>query len=305
MLDGSGLLQILSNPTPETADQFGYSVAVSGDLVVVGAYADDTGATDAGAAYVFDATTGNLLHTLNNPTPAASDYFGRSVAVSGNLVVVGASGDDTGATDAGAAYVFDATTGNLLRTLNNPTPAASDSFGSSVAVSGSTVVVGASGDDTGATDAGAAYVFDASTGNLLRTLNNPTPAASDFFGSSVAVSGSTVVVGAASDDTGATNAGAAYVFDATTGNLLRTLNKSHPGSLGLLWAVGGRVGEPVGRGGKRGRHRRDGCRRGLRLRRHHRQSAPDAQQPHPGSRRTTLGAQWRFRGTRSSWGRIG
>ena len=45
--------------------------------MVVGAYTDDTGATNAGSAYVFDAATGNLLHTLNNPTPAASDYFGR------------------------------------------------------------------------------------------------------------------------------------------------------------------------------------------------------------------------------------
>ena len=80
---------------------------------MVGAYSDDTGATDAGSAYVFDATTGNLLRTLNNPTPAASDYFGRSVAVSGSTVVVGAYLDDTGATDAGAAYVFDAAGGDL------------------------------------------------------------------------------------------------------------------------------------------------------------------------------------------------
>jgi len=65
-------------------------VAVSGNTVVVGAPWDDTGASDAGSAYVFDATTGGLLRTLNNPTPAASDYFGNSVAVSGNTVVVGA-----------------------------------------------------------------------------------------------------------------------------------------------------------------------------------------------------------------------
>ena len=65
-------------------------MAVSGSTVVVGAYWDDTGATDAGAAYIFDATTGNLLRTLNNPTPAATDLFGRSVAVSGSTVVVGA-----------------------------------------------------------------------------------------------------------------------------------------------------------------------------------------------------------------------
>jgi len=185
---------------------------VSGDLVVVGANGDDTGATDAGAAYVFDAANGSLLCTLNNPTPAASDQFGWSVAVSGSTVVVGAYSDDTGATDAGAAYVFDATTGNLLQTLNNPTPASSDQFGMSVAVSGSTVVVGAYSDDTGATDAGAAYVFDAATGDLLQAINNPTLTSSEYFGSSVAVSGSTVVVGAYGNDAGAADAGAAYVF---------------------------------------------------------------------------------------------
>ena len=231
MLDGSGLLQILSNPIPQTADRFGYAVAVSGDLVVVGANGDDTGATDAGAAYVFDAATGSLLRTLNNPTPAETDSFGISVAMSGNLVVVGANWDDTGATNAGAAYVFDAMTGSLLRTLNNPTPAASDNFGRSVAVSGGLVVVGAYLDDTGAANAGAAYVFDAATGSLLRTLNNPTPAEMDSFGYSVALSGNTAVVGADWDDTGATDAGAAYVFDAVTGSLLRTLNNPTPAAL--------------------------------------------------------------------------
>jgi len=218
------LLRTLSNPTPAVGDYFGYSLAVSGSTVVVGAYSDDTGASNAGSAYVFDAASGTLLWTLNNPTPAASDWFGYSVAVSGSTVVVGAYHDDTGATDAGAVYVFDAASGSLLRTLSNPTPATGDHFGSTVAVYGTTVVVGAYRDDTGATDVGAAYVFDLLTGNLLWTLDNPTPAAGDYFGSSVAVYGNTVVVGAYQDDTGATNAGSAYVFDAASGSLLRTLN---------------------------------------------------------------------------------
>ena len=66
---------------------------------------------------------GALLRTLNNPTPVIEDYFGEDVAISGNMIVVGARRDDTGAEDAGSAYVFDATTGALLHTLNNPTPA--------------------------------------------------------------------------------------------------------------------------------------------------------------------------------------
>jgi hypothetical protein len=222
------LVATLQNPTPAADDFFGYSVAISGSTVIVGAIGDDTGATNIGSAYVFDAATGALLHTLANPTPAANDFFGWSVAVSGTMVVVGARGDDSVVTDVGAAYVFDAATGALLHTLANPTPGAYDWFGFDVAVSGNTLVVGALDDNTGAPDAGAAYVFDGATGTLLRTLTNPTPAVCDEFGYSVAVSGNTVVVGAYYDDTGARDAGAAYMFDAATGVLLRTLANPVP-----------------------------------------------------------------------------
>jgi VCBS repeat-containing protein len=226
--DSGVLLRELRNPTPADNDYFGFSVAISGSLVVIGAHNDDAGATDAGAAYVFDANTGNLLRTLSNPTPAASDAFGYSVDISGSTVVVGAFGDDTGAPNAGSVYVFDVTTGELWQTLNKPTPAVGDSFGWSVAISGSMVVAGAINDDTGAPDTGSVYVFDATAGNLLRTLNNPTPATSDQFGNSVAISGNTVAVGASRDDAGALNAGSAYVFDAATGSLLRTLTNPAP-----------------------------------------------------------------------------
>ena len=222
------LLPTLNNPTPDANDEFGYSVAISGSTIVVGAHGDNAGEYAAGSAYVFDAASGNLLHTLNNPTPDASDEFGYSVAISGNTIVVGAHGDNTNATCAGSAYVFDAASGDLLWTLNNPTPDAYDRFGWSVAVSGSTIVVGAFWDDTGMPQAGLAYVFDAVSGDLLWTLNNPTPAADDEFGYSVAISGSTIVVGAGGDNTGTTHAGSAYVFDAESGTLLRTLNNPTP-----------------------------------------------------------------------------
>lgn len=242
------LLRTLNNPTPALDDEFGSAVAVSATTIVVGAPWDDTGAREAGSAYIYDAATGNLLRTLNNPTPAEPDGFGYSVGVSGSTLVVGALYDSTGARGAGSAYIFDAATGSLLRTFNNPTPALYDNFGSSVAVSGSTVVVGAPGDDTGATDSGAAYIHDAGTGNLLWSLNHPTPAASDGFGSSVAVSGSMVLVGAPGDDTGATDAGSVYIFDAVTGNLLRTLNNPHASSRRHFWVLRGRVRDHTPRG---------------------------------------------------------
>jgi hypothetical protein len=105
-------------------------------------------------------TTFTLLTTFTNPTPASGDYFGRSVAAVGSdRVLIGAHGDNAGATDAGAAYLF-STNGVLLNTFTNPTPATNEYFGSSVAVAGTDrLLIGAYGDSTGATAAGAVYLF--------------------------------------------------------------------------------------------------------------------------------------------------
>ncbi len=97
-----------------------------------------------GSAYLFDTTTGNLLQTFNKPTPEDGDNFGNSVSLSGTSALIGAPGDDTGATGAGSAYLFDTTTGNLLQTFNNPTPQINDQFGASVSLSGTSALIGAS-----------------------------------------------------------------------------------------------------------------------------------------------------------------
>ena len=240
----------LNNPSPSSGANFGSSVAISGTLVVVGAYLDTFYVPNpplgslirfrAGRALVFDlagATPTVPVVTLNNPDPAQNDLFGYSVAISGMRVVVGAYQDDTGAINAGSAYVYDlssATPTLPLATLNNPNPAADDRFGYSVAISGTRVVVGASLDDTGAINAGSAYVYDLSSAMPavpVQTLNNPTPAAYDYFGASVAVSDTRVVVGAYGDSTAAYFAGSAYIYDlssATPPVPVQTLNR--PGS---------------------------------------------------------------------------
>jgi hypothetical protein len=222
------LLTTFTNPTPADFDNFGNSVAAIGsDKVLIGAYSDDTGANNSGAAYLFS-TNGTLLTTFTNPTSAAFDLFGFSVAAIGsNKVLIGASQDDTGATDAGAAYLF-STNGTLLTTFINPTPADFDNFGYSMTAVGlDKMLIGSYRADTGATDAGAAYLFR-TNGTLLATFTNPTPAVGDFFGSSVAAVGSEkVLIGAPFDDTGATDAGAAYLFG-TNGTLLTTVTNPAP-----------------------------------------------------------------------------
>jgi hypothetical protein len=255
----------------QTDDRFGWSVAVSGDTVVVGAIREDSpttginstpseGATDAGAAYVFFRQGGAwsqqaYLKPAVVGMTQVSDQFGWSVAVAGDTVVVGAYGEGSSTTGinstpnelapgAGAAYVF---TRNgavwsqqaYLKPAAVGTTQANDHFGYSVAVDGDTVVVGAPDEDSSsaginstpnelAGGAGAAYVFSRNAGlwsqeAYLKAAVVGVQRAGDFFGGSVAVSGDTVVVGDSGEDSsttginstpnlGASGSGAAYVF---------------------------------------------------------------------------------------------
>jgi hypothetical protein len=217
-----------TNPAPASSDFFGYAVAALGtDRVIVGAYSDDTGASDAGAVYLFS-TNGTRLTTFTNPAPAVGDAFGIAVAALGtDRILIGAFADDTGATNAGIAYIF-TTNGTRLITFTNPAPAFSDRFGAAVAAVGADkVLIGAYSDDTGATNAGAAYLFG-TNGTLLTTFTNPAPTRDDLFGLAVASVGSgRVVIGAYQDDTGATDTGAAYLFS-TNGTLLTTFANPTP-----------------------------------------------------------------------------
>lgn len=229
------LLQTFSNPTPTGNDLFGFSVSLSGNSALIGALSDDTNGVNVGQAYLFDANTGALLQTFNDPTPTQTDSFGVSVSVSGNNILVGARRDDTNGQDVGQAHLFNASTGALLQTFNDPTPTAvptgGDQFGDSVAVSGNNVLIGATSDNTNGTDQGQAHLFDATTGSLLQTFDDPTPTGSDHFGSAVAISGNLVLVGARHDDTNGVDVGQAHLFDATTGALLQTFNDPTPTGL--------------------------------------------------------------------------
>ena len=233
---------------------FGLSAAISGARVVVGAYFDDTGAEDAGSAYVYDldsaAPTAPVV-TLHNPNPAVRDYFGAPVAISGTRVVVGASDDDTGAPDAGSAYVYDVGSGTPavpVATFHNPSPAENDAFGSALAISGARVVVGARFDDTGAEDAGSAYVYDlgsATPAVPVATLNNPAALEYDDFGASVAISGTRVVIGVPGDFDTPIVTGNARIYDlssATPAVPAFTLNDTGPSAndyFGLATAISG------------------------------------------------------------------
>jgi hypothetical protein len=191
------------------------------------------------------ATPARPVVTLTNTTPAIEDYFGSAVAISGARVVVGTSRDDTAATDAGAAYIYDlagAFPGVPVLTLTNPSPAAQDNFAVSVAVSGTQVVIGAHMDDSAASDAGIVYVYDlasATPSAPVTTLNKLNPVAEDGFGQSVSIDGMTIIAGAPYADTTYPNGGAAYVFGVAMN--LRIVPAA-PGWATLSWPLVGSSG---------------------------------------------------------------
>lgn len=212
-------------------DGFGTSVAISGGIAIVGAPYDSEGGGSAGAAYLFDAATGQQLFKLTASDAESQDTFGGAVAIAGGVAVVGSRGDDDGVNLSGAAYIFDVATGQQLFKLAAPDPFTEGLFGQSVAISGTTVLVGAERTASLGLGEGAVYVFNASTGTYLRTLTPTDPENGDAFGKSIAVSGDTAIVGAQGNDDDGTNSGSVYLFDINTGGQLHKLTASDAGEL--------------------------------------------------------------------------
>jgi hypothetical protein len=218
-IDPTFTLQQKLVASDEFAQAFGWSVAISGDTVVVGTHGDAVG-PDQGSAYVFVRSGGIWIEQqkLSASDAAAGDLFGYSVAISGEIIVVGAPFDDGAAgLDQGSAYVFVRNGGvwSQQQKLEASDAAAHDQFGYSVAISGETVVVGAPTDDAAGENQGSAYVFVRSgvVWSEQQKLEASDATADDFFADSVAISGDTVVVGAHGDDGAAGfDQGSAYVF---------------------------------------------------------------------------------------------
>ena len=207
-------------------DHFGCSVAIYGDVAIVGATEDDDGGSSSGSAYLFDVTTGTQLAKLTASDAAEGDAFGVSVAIDSNIAIVGAAGNDDDGSNSGSAYLFDVTTGTQLSKLTASDAAADDWFGRSVAIDGNIVIVGAYGNDDDGSYSGSAYLFDVTTGTQLAKLLASDAEAGDSFGWSVAIDGNIVIVGASGDDEGGASSGSAYLFDVTTGTQLAKLTAS-------------------------------------------------------------------------------
>ena len=231
LADNWGEVKKLTASDGATDDRFGYSVAIWGDIVVVGCPLDNTGAvSDHGSAYLFARNQGGAnnwgqVKKLTASDGAATDRFGYSVAICEDLVVVGAYWDDVaGQTDQGSAYLFARNQGGAdnwgqVKQLTASDGVTDDKFGVSVAIYGDTIVVGAFWDHVGANaDQGSAYVFARNQGGVnnwgqVKRITASDGAASDNFGYSMALCGDTVVVGSPLDNTGTVgDHGSAYLF---------------------------------------------------------------------------------------------
>ncbi|MCZ6835028.1 MAG: FG-GAP repeat protein, partial [Planctomycetota bacterium] len=205
--------------SPGSVVSYGQAVAASNDVLVVGAPADDNGnGARAGAAYIFRRTgTGWIEEAkLLALDGATQDQFGISVAIDGDLVVVGAQSHDANGLDAGAIYLFRNNGTNWIQEakLLASNGVASDLFGGLIDVSGNVVIVGTSRRGELGVNSGAAYIYayDGADWSEEAILHASDGEAWDRFGGSVALKGDVAFIGAYGDDDNGLDAGAAYVF---------------------------------------------------------------------------------------------
>jgi outer membrane protein assembly factor BamB len=209
--------------------RFGRAVAATSSIVVIGAQGDTENGVESGAAYIFDARTGEQLRKLVAGDAGPKHFFGISVAVDRGLVVVGASGVDDLGEDAGAAYVFDAETGTQLFKLLADDGERRDLFGAGVAIRDGLIAVGAVNADIRGRNEGAVYLFDAATGAQLARLIAPDGAPLDRLGGTIAIDRGVIAVSCPSDDGIGMNSGSVYLFSVETREFLGILRASDGG----------------------------------------------------------------------------
>ena len=223
------------NTTGAIDDQFGAVVLIDGNYIVATAVKEDVGGPDSGSAYVISAVNGSVLRTINNPNSygsADNDRFAEFASMSGNYAIISTVYEDTAGGQTGAAYIFNVTTGNLVKTLPSPIISPDDAFGVSSSIKGNYCVVGARGAGGYSSGGGKAYVYKTESGDwsdatLLHTLNNTNDygtSSADNFGAAVALNDSHILVGADQEDAaGVTSVGRVYIFKLDDGSLVQTL----------------------------------------------------------------------------------
>ncbi len=199
-------------------DYFGQAVSISGDTALLGAPGDDDRGSSSGSAYLFirSGVNWSLQRKLTASAGASSDYFGHSVALSGDTALIGSYGDDDRGSASGSAHVYRrvGTAWSIQQKLTASNGGSSDYFGFNVSLSGDLALVGAYLEDARGSNAGAAYVFSRSGTQWTQAqkLTAQDGASSDYYGYSVSVSGANILVGAYAEDERGSASGSAYLY---------------------------------------------------------------------------------------------
>jgi hypothetical protein len=213
----------LVNPHPAVNNEFGLSITALDAKLAVGAALNDLSASHAGAVYIYNPQTLQLLTTIENPHPDSSDLFGAHLGeIDGRLLVSAPFGSTVG-NDRGVVYLLEPS-GSVVRAFNSPS-AEDFLFGRRFDARGSTLAIGAEDASSGV---GAVHLFDADSGVLLRSISNPDTGSQDRFGCSVAFAGDFLAIGARENDAGGVDAGIVYLFNPNNGELVNTITNPSP-----------------------------------------------------------------------------
>ena len=242
LFDSSGEhLLTISDPFTEQGSEFGSVVAAFGDDILVANPVSFSNGQQTGHVYLFDGKTGDLIRTFENNDSDNIDSksfarFGDSVSVNQKYVLVGAPKDNSVDSQAGSIFLFDGNSGELVHKITNPNPVPFGEFGSSLKLVDDYIFVGAP-KNLGSFDviseenpeiisepdvnvdinpnSGIVFVYEMESGNLLATLENPSPNSDEHFGMTVESIGNNVVVGAPFDTTGVAKTGSIFIFYAS------------------------------------------------------------------------------------------
>jgi len=225
------VLRMFKSPNPTRGGSFGCSLAVVGNRLLIGACQESprNKPRRAGIAYVFDASTGKLLHTLQKPAPAEGDCFGAPTVVFGGDFLVGCP--YTRRKKAEALFLYDSSTGELLSAFREPDAAVGNRFGDaevSIAAVGDDLLVGACDNDPKGEDTGVAYLFEGSTGKVIRTFHSPETDRGRGFAFAVAALEGNLLISDKNHVPPRADGGVVYLFDSVTGDVLRTFNNPAP-----------------------------------------------------------------------------
>ncbi|MCF7810082.1 T9SS type A sorting domain-containing protein [bacterium] len=210
--------QKLTADDAEMGDVFGFSVSISGDYAIIGAYRSDDGGNMSGSAYIFsrDGNEWTQQAKLTANDADTCNYFGYSVFIAGDYAIAGAAGNDENGNLSGSAYIFvrDGNEWTQQQKLTADDGEARDQFGWSVSINGDYVIIGAPWSDDAGDGSGSAYVFvcDGDEWTQQQKLTADDAEADEEFGYSVSIDANYVIIGARTDDDNGWESGSAYIF---------------------------------------------------------------------------------------------